>query len=150
MNEAHLHLLLNHFPIIVTLVGFVVLIAGLLLRNNTVQRTALALLIGAAVCALPAYFTGDDAEHTLLNLHIEAVNHDVIEKHEDLARFFLWIMIAVGIAAGATFWLDSKSNIRAKTLYWITLALTALALLLATQVGSSGGDIRHKAEINAQ
>ena len=37
MNDAHLHLLVNHFPIIGTVFGLGVLISGILLKNNSVK-----------------------------------------------------------------------------------------------------------------
>jgi uncharacterized membrane protein len=49
MNDAHLHMLVNHFPIIGTLLGLGILITGLLLKNNSVKNTAYALFIIAVI-----------------------------------------------------------------------------------------------------
>jgi uncharacterized membrane protein len=40
MNDAHLHMVVNHFPIIGTIFGFGVLIVGLVLKNKTLQNTS--------------------------------------------------------------------------------------------------------------
>jgi hypothetical protein len=37
MNDAHLHLVVNHFPIIGTILGLGTLVAGILLKNNSVK-----------------------------------------------------------------------------------------------------------------
>ena len=34
MNDAHLHLVVNHFPIIGTILGLGILIAGIVLKNK--------------------------------------------------------------------------------------------------------------------
>ncbi len=51
MNEAHLHLVVNHFPIIGTILGLGILVVGLLLKNNSVKNTAFFLFIVAAIFA---------------------------------------------------------------------------------------------------
>ena len=48
MNDAHLHMVVNHFPIIGIILGFGVLIAGMLLKNNSVKNTAYSLFIVGA------------------------------------------------------------------------------------------------------
>ena len=57
MNDAHLHLAVNHFPIIGTILGLGILIAGIILKNNSVKNTAYCLFIVAAIFAA-LYFTG--------------------------------------------------------------------------------------------
>jgi hypothetical protein len=42
MTDAHLHLVVNHFPIIGTIFGFGILLAGIVLKNNTVLSNLVA------------------------------------------------------------------------------------------------------------
>ncbi len=58
MNDAHLHLVFNHFPIIGTIFGLGVLMAGLLLKNNTVKNVAYGLFIATALFAFASASTG--------------------------------------------------------------------------------------------
>ena len=58
MNQAHLHLLLNHLPILGALFGLLILAGGFLLKYDTVKRTALGLFVLSAILAIPAYLTG--------------------------------------------------------------------------------------------
>jgi uncharacterized membrane protein len=62
MNDAHLHMVVNHFPIIGTIFGLGILIAGILLKNNAVKNTAYVLLIIAAVFGFASMSTGEGAE----------------------------------------------------------------------------------------
>ena len=40
MNGAHLHLVVNHFPIIFPVVGIIVMITGMISKSEAVKRTA--------------------------------------------------------------------------------------------------------------
>ena len=62
MNEAHLHLAINHFPIILPLVGLILLIAGGILKSSILQRTAFIFYIMAALLTVAAYSSGEAAE----------------------------------------------------------------------------------------
>jgi uncharacterized membrane protein len=141
MNQAHLHLMLNHLPILGTLFGLLVLAGGFLFKNNTVKKTALGLFVFSAVCAIPAYLTGEGAEEAVENL--PGVGENLMETHEDLANIFLWIVGALGLLSLATFYADFKEKKIAPTLYLITLVAALGTMAFAQRVGTSGGEIRH-------
>ena len=141
MNQAHLHLIVNHLPIVGLLLGILILVAGMLLKNNTVKKTALGVFVFAALCAIPAYLTGEGAEETVENL--AGVGEDMMETHEELANIFLWIAIALGGLALFTFWTDRAQKKSASTLYVLTLIAALGAMVFAQRVGTSGGNIRH-------
>ena len=52
MNLAHLHLLLNHFPIIGTIIGLGLLAASLIGKNDDLKRDGLMVLAAVALLAL--------------------------------------------------------------------------------------------------
>ena len=62
MNDAHLHMVVNHFPIIGTILGLGILITGIILKNNSVKNTAYVLFIVAAIFAAFSMGTGEGAE----------------------------------------------------------------------------------------
>jgi uncharacterized membrane protein len=62
MNEAHLHLLFNHLPIIIPIVGLLVLFVNMIIRSEIVQRVGYLILILGAIATIPAFFTGEGAE----------------------------------------------------------------------------------------
>ena len=141
MNQAHLHLLLNHLPILGILFGILILAAGFILKNTAVKRTAMGVFVFAAICAVPAYLTGEGAEEVVENL--PGVGEDLMEAHEELANIFLWMAAGVGLLALFTFFTDRAQKKSASTLYLITLAAALGAMVFAQRVGSSGGNIRH-------
>ena len=48
MNPAHYHLILNHLPIIVPVIGLLVMIGGHIFQIETVKRTAYFIFIFGA------------------------------------------------------------------------------------------------------
>lgn len=141
MNQAHLHLVLNHLPILGTLFGILVLIAGLLLKQESVKRTGLGLFVFAALAAIPTFLTGEGAEEAVEGL--PGVGENLIERHEDLANYFLWIVIGLGVLSLATFYASLRAWQAASLLYTFTLIFSLAAMVFAQQAGTSGGEIRH-------
>ncbi len=68
MNEAHLHLAINHFPIILPIVGLLLLVAGGVLKAGILKRAAYVFYILAALLTLAAYSSGEAAEHFIEDL----------------------------------------------------------------------------------
>lgn len=141
MNQAHLHLLLNHLPILGTLFGLLILAGGFILKNDGVKRTALGLFVLSGILAIPAYLTGEGAEEMVENL--PGVTENLIEAHEDMANIFLWMVGALGVFSLATFYADIKSKKVGSALYAITFVAALGSMVYAQRVGSSGGEIRH-------
>lgn len=141
MNQAHLHLLLNHLPILGVLFGLLILAGGFFLKNNTIKRTALGMFALSAILAIPAYLTGEGAEEVVENL--PGVSENLMEAHEDLANIFLWVVGALGVLSLATFFADLKSKSVASSLYVLTFIASLGTMVFAQQVGTSGGEIRH-------
>ena len=141
MNQAHLHLLLNHLPILGTLFGLLTLGAGFFLKNNSVKRTAMGIFVFSAIAAIPAYLTGEGAEEVVESL--PGVTENLIEAHEELANIFLWTVGALGLLSLAAFYADFKGKKMAPALYTLTLIAAIGTMVFAQQVGSSGGEIRH-------
>ena len=97
MNSAHLHLLLNHVPLIGILIGMLVCVSGFIFKDYSIKRIALAIFIFSALSALPAYLTGEGAEEAIE--HLPGVEKTLIEKHEEGALTFIWLIGAMGVAA---------------------------------------------------
>jgi uncharacterized membrane protein len=142
MNPAHFHLLLNHLPIVATIIGTLVLISGIVLKNNvTVKQTALGILIFSALTAIPAYISGEGAEEIAENL--PGVTEQFIENHEDLGKLFLIANIITGIMASITLFLCIKKSNVSSMLFYVVLVMALVNCFFAKQVGTSGGEIRH-------
>jgi uncharacterized membrane protein len=141
MNEAHLHLLVNHFPIIGTIFGLGILITGMLLKNNSVKNTAYILFIIAAVFSAFSMGTGEGAEELVEDL--PNIGKQIIHEHEEIAEKFAIIMYATGLLGLLSLYTSIKNHKLAKTISFITLILALFAAFFAKSVGTTGGEIRH-------
>ncbi|QDV85841.1 hypothetical protein TBK1r_48570 [Stieleria magnilauensis] len=65
MDLAHLHLLLNHFPIIGTLFGVGFLAYGVIRSDDRIANAGKVVLVLMALMTIPAYFTGEPAEKVI-------------------------------------------------------------------------------------
>ena len=83
MSSAHLHILLNHFPVIGTALAAFVLFYGFFKRSDEIKKLSLILLVITSLVTIPVYLTGENAEGSVVS--IEGVNEDCIEPHEDFA-----------------------------------------------------------------
>jgi uncharacterized membrane protein len=141
MNDAHLHLVVNHFPIIITFLGLGILVVGLFLKNNSVKNTAYVLFVVGALFALASMATGEGAEEMVEDM--PSIGKQIIHEHEELAEKLALVLYVTGIFSLLSLYTSIKNNKFAKTLSYITLILSLAASILATGVGNSGGEIRH-------
>ena len=141
MNDAHLHLIVNHFPIIGTVFGLGILIAGLVLKNNSVKSTAYIIFIVTAVFAAISVVTGRGAEELVKDM--PNIGHQIIHEHEELAEKFALLLYGIGVFSLLLLYTAVNKHKFAKILSFITLILAIGAAILSIGVGTSGGEIRH-------
>ena len=67
MNLAHLHLLLNHFPTIGTIIGLTLFLVSLLGKSEDLKRASMVIFLGIALITIPTYVTGSAAQEILKN-----------------------------------------------------------------------------------
>lgn len=65
MNTVHWHLVLNHFPIIGTLLAIIVMVYGLLRKNSESALLGVLLVLGMAVISVITMQTGEAAEEAI-------------------------------------------------------------------------------------
>lgn len=80
MNQAHLHLMINHLPIMGVVIATLVLISGFIIKNKIVKRTALGIYILSCFGIIPSHITGEGAEE--IAEKIPEISHDLIHTHE--------------------------------------------------------------------
>lgn len=140
MNEAHLHLIVNHFPIIAPILGLIVLLGGFLTRSAIVKRVACSLFIIGALFTFAAGATGEGAEHAVKEL---GISHDIVHEHEEAAEIFILFSYALGVAAIAGLWANYRNKSFSTIVNVVIVALSIVAIFLGTRAGTTGGEIRH-------
>jgi uncharacterized membrane protein len=140
MNWPHIHLMLNHVPVLGTLFGLALLAWGLWRRNDSLQRAALFTFVAVAVVAIPVYLTGEPAEDAVENLVGTA--ESAIEAHEAAALLsFIAMEILGALALGAL--ALSRTRFNPALVVRGALAIALLTGGLMAWTANLGGRIRH-------
>lgn len=139
--NAHLHLLLNHFPIIIPILSLAVLLAGFAFRSKIIKRTTYSLFILGALCTIPAFLSGEGTEEAIEN--IQGIDEPLIEVHEETADVFAILSYVLGGIALASLLASWKRKSYASGLSILTGVFCLVVLFYVKNTGTSGGDIRH-------
>lgn len=140
MSGAHIHLLLNHIPVIGMLIGLVVFTLGVWRRNDSWTRLALGLFAAVALVALATMLTGENAEEAVEQL--PGVSESLIGTHEDAAKLAAIGAYVLGAISLATLvWVRKRPLPRVLTV--IVLPFVVLVSGLMGYTANLGGQIRH-------
>jgi hypothetical protein len=139
MDSTHIHLLLNHFPIIGTLIGGSVMFWGMARNQKAIKAVAAVIIIAMTVMTIPVYLTGEPAEERVEN--IPGISESALKEHEEAAELAIWVMAAAGIASLAALLLQYRSS--SIIPFSVATLLTLLAFAAMARVGYLGGQIRH-------
>jgi uncharacterized membrane protein len=143
MNAAHLHLLVNHLPIVGFAIGLILLCATMIRSGDRGMFLASVLvLVIAGSGAFAAQFTGEPAEEVVEN--IQDVPKVLVETHEKVA---LVATILAGITSLLAIVLSVVTLRREGRINILPLSVLFLATLVTcgamTWTGATGGKIRH-------
>ncbi len=141
MNTAHWHLILNHFPIIGTLGGVVVLLYGFIRKNNDTKVLGALLILAMAIISVIVMETGEAAEEVVEK--IPGISEAAMEAHEDAAKIANGILIASGVLALISLVLHFFKRNAVTIAMSATLVLSAVAFGFMGYTGYLGGKIRH-------
>lgn len=140
MSIVHLHLILNHVPVIGMAFALLILGVAAWRRNDGMGRLGLAVMVGLAVVTAAVFLTGEPAEEAVEK--VATVSEAMIHPHEEAAEASL---IATGIAGALA--LIALGVYRRRALpRWVTGAAFTAALVASTMLGwtaNLGGRIRH-------
>ena len=144
MNGAHWHLVFNHLPIIAPIIGVIIFIAGFVLKNTMVKRVALAVFVLAALFAIPAFMTGEDAKDIVKKM--PEITKNIIRPHSHVAKTFLILIEILGGLALITLMAELNALLNIvyiRYMYVLVFAFSVVVCVFAQKVGTSGGEIRH-------
>jgi hypothetical protein len=147
MDGLHVHLLVNHLPILGVLIGALWLLYAIATKNRSIQLMALFTLAIAGLMIIPAFLSGEEAEHAVE--HAPGISEHYLEEHEELGETAVWIggfVGAVSLLAWFSLWRGLKF---ARVLIIATVIGNFGMFGLSAQLGNLGGMIRH-AEIRPE
>jgi len=145
MNWPYVHILINHFPIILMMLGTAVLILALIVRRRGVWLYALATLTLAGLSIYPVYFTGDQAADAVRTTWY--VVRSMVEEHDAAAGFALASVLIAGAASAYAWWRMLRREVAALPPVWLRVVVAVLAVWALSVVARTaylGGLIVHE------
>lgn len=139
MSATHIHLILNHLPLVGTLVGIGLLVAGMY-ATPSLRKTALALFAISGLIAVAVNFTGEAAEEALEAVRV--VSHDLVEAHEHAAKPAFISAVILGLLSLGTLAAKRKREL-SKSVSLAFVAMSLVVLVLMGRAATLGGRISH-------
>ena len=141
MNWAHIHLLLNHVPVLGTVFGLSLLAYAMVRRSDFLKRAALNVFVAVALVALPVYFTGEPAEEVVEDT--AGISKGTIDAHEDSALISLLGVEMLGVVALAGLVFSRRGRAVSPTITGVALVTSVATAIAMAWTANLGGRIRH-------
>jgi hypothetical protein len=140
MQPLHLHLMLNHLPV-VGILGATLLLAYATWRGHEeVTRAALGSLVLIAVAATAVFLTGEPAEELVES--IAGIDERAIHEHEEWAAVAFGACIAAG-TLGLALLLVYRGRRIPRFAAGLALLVAASTSVIMGVTANLGGRIRH-------
>lgn len=147
MSWPYAHLLINHFPVVLSVCALGATILAVLLGRRGLWQAAMGALTVAGVMVYPVHLSGEKADHALRNPWF--IRSGAIEAHDDAARVAMIVILLVGAFAAYSWWRSVRQPAEVFPVWMRTgVFVGALAAVSAvTYTAYLGGKIIHEAPI---
>ncbi len=141
MNTAHLHLILNHLPVLGAPMLLALLAYGLGRKLPEVTRIALWCTAALGIVTIAVYLTGEPAEELVEAL--PTFDHDLVERHEEVALWATTLLVVSAGLAGWALWSWRRQGVEPRTTTRLVLAGLVVGTLVTMVTAWTGGPIGH-------
>jgi uncharacterized membrane protein len=139
MSPVHVHLLLNHFPVIGTLIALGLLAWAVLRSDERIGRASLLLLVVLSLLAVITFLTGEPAEEA--TEAVASIPEALVERHEEVALLATIALGTLGALSAAALVLGRRRLSRGVMLGLLLVGLVPAGAMAYT--ANLGGQIRH-------
>src|SRR6478672_7152654 len=102
LSWPYAHLLINHFPVVLSIAALAVTVLALILGRRGLWLTAMGALTAAGLFIYPVHFTGDKADHALNDPWY--IRPGTIDAHDNAAGIAVWVILIAGAFAAYSWW----------------------------------------------
>jgi uncharacterized membrane protein len=141
MNLAHIHLLVNHFPTVGTIVALGLFLVALVSNSVELKRASLVMFFIISLITIPTYMSGNAAEEMLRGR--SGVSLAAIEAHRNAAQLAVVFMELTGAVAWLGLWRFRRHGRYGRPTLPAVLLLSVTALGTVAYAANIGGAIRH-------
>jgi hypothetical protein len=144
LNWTHIHLMINHLPVIGLAVPIALLLVDRARKNRKLEWLRLQMFVVFALLAIPVYLTGSPANHKMREM--PGISRDAIHRHSNAADFAFWTMEGLGAISLFALYKFRSSQTAPPRLAAALLVLALVTLALMIWTADLGGKIRHSQE----
>lgn len=141
MNQAHIHLILNHIPVLGTFVGLALLIGAYYAKSSALRVASLSTFVLTAIVAVVVFLTGEPAEDIVKSF--PGVAGAAIELHEAAGKISLIAALGLGFISLGALYLSRRPGALQTASLSLTLFVAVVAGGLMAWTANLGGQIRH-------
>lgn len=147
MNLPHIHLLLNHWPILGAFIALALYIVALTTRSRDIKQVAFVLFALVAIVSIPVYLSGNAAADTIKKQPMPP-DRALVDTHEGAALLAFTFIELTGVFSLIGLWQFARSSKEEESpvATWASTAvlLSGIVTAILTGVaGNTGGDLRH-------
>src|ERR1700722_10122727 len=124
LDIAHIPLLLNHFPIIGTIIAPALFLTSLFAKTEDLRRASLIVFVVVALLTIPAFMSGIGAQVKMVDE--PGISLALIQRHEGAAELAIWFMEITGGLALIGLWQTSHLSRQPR---WNVIAIFAFSLI---------------------
>ena len=135
----HLHIVLNHFPLIGSVFVLGLLIASAYMKNDGMRRVSLILFVVLGLLVIPTYITGAAAGWAYQGR--PDMSTQLLEAHRDSALLTFIFLGLTGIVSWLVLWRERRYGRTSSAGFIAVLVLGFIALLTIIETGSLGGTV---------
>ena len=141
------HLLINHFPVVSSVVALGATILAVLVRRRGLWQAAMGALTIAGAFVYPVHFTGQKAGQALKEVWY--ITPGATRAHDKAADIAMWVILAAGVFAAYAWWRSLK---RPQEIIpsWVRAGVFVAAVAAVgtvTYTAYLGGKIIHEAPV---
>jgi hypothetical protein len=145
LNLAHLHLLLNHWPIIGTFIGLALLLVSVAAHSDDIKHVTYGIFAFLALGTIPVYLSGNAAAEATRNMNFPSL---LVDSHEGAALLAFMFLELTGLVSLIELWRFTRNGPKAPSKglsagMSVVLILSILTAALMAVAGTTGGDIHH-------
>jgi len=147
LSWPYAHLLINHFPVVLSISALAVAILALLLGRRGLWLTAMGALTAAGASVYPVFYTGGAADHALRDPWY--IHPGTIEAHDNAAGIALFVILIAGVFAAYS-WRRSLKRPSDLIPGWMRAGLVVgslAAVVTVTYTAYLGGKLIHDAPV---
>lgn len=141
LSQAHLHLMINHVPVLGTGFVLLVMLIGLVRKSRDLTRTAMMLGVLVAISAPIVKQTGEGAEDQVK--HSAWFHDSLLKEHEERADKATIVLVLAGVVGAVGVLLSWGGRPEKAMVNYAFTALLAVAAGLMAWTALAGGAIRH-------